>query len=290
MPAITKPPARLQYGSLGFNGWVLPISLQNQTLNGVRTGPSISRAGREGLTYYREDDFSKGFYALNTTGTASWDAFKNRVYSNEGVMCHLPGLACLPYATTAQTSLAAVDISGYRAANLRLHQIMSTLGSSAGQRYYAFLGPNMYKDTSTSNPALVAPSTADNLTNNVLCTWSGRFNSTDYLCVGTDGQTDDTRGTTDPTANSVTWTELVTHGNANDRVWAGGYLKQYGFNYLIGTLNNTGPYIWCVKDTASIPRYEPAAGRLHQHKDDPEQQQPDPDDGLPLRRLRQWLR
>ena len=231
---------RLQLGSVGFNGEVLPFSLSRQTPPALQTGPAIQRAGRQGVTTLVFDDFSKGF--LPVSGVARWDQSKGRVYYNQGIMLHLPGLACLPFASTAQTNLqiagpTSIDISGYRAANKRVHSIMSSLGSSSGGRFYAFLGPNMYKDTSTSNAALVAPSTADNLSDNVTSVWAGRANATDYLIVGTDGTTNDTRGTTDPTANDVSWTEILTHAHADDQIEAGWYFPQWDYNVVMGTLN-----------------------------------------------------
>jgi hypothetical protein len=241
----------LQLGTVGFKGEVLPFALQRQTPPSLQTGPAIQRSGRQGVVSLVFDDFSKGF--LPVSGVQRWDQSKGRVYYNQGVMLHLPGLACLPFASTAQAALAAVDISGYRALNRKVHALMSSLGSASGGRFYAFVGPNMYKDTSTSNAALIAPSVADAITNNVTATWAGKANATDYLIIGTDGQTDDVMGTADPTQNTVSWTSIVTHAHANDRAEAGWYFPQWDMNAVMGTLNDT-QRIYCFPGgTATLP-------------------------------------
>lgn len=226
---------RIQLGSVGFLGEVFPFALQKQTPPSLQTGPAIQRSGRQGVVSLVLDDYSKGF--LPMSGVQRWDQSKGRVYYNQGVMLHMPGLACLAYKSTSVTNLqiagpSSIDISGYRAANKRVHAIMSSLGSASGGRFYAFVGPNLYKDTSTSSAVLIPSATADNISDNVTATWAGRANATDYLIIGTDGQTSDTRGTTDPTQDSVTWQEIFTHPST-DRTEAGWYFPQWDYNALI---------------------------------------------------------
>ena len=199
-------PATLQWGTLGFQGWTFPISLTSQIVPGLRVGPEVTREGREGIVSFRVDDLSGGM--LNTASIMSWARDKNRVYFNEGLYHHIPGILTLPYKLTSQATLKALDVSGYRAANLRVHAITSSLGAT-GQRWYAFIGPNLYLATSLTDPTLIVPVTADNITENVTAVARLQLNSVNYLSYAA-GTTDDLQGTADPTADSITWVKLVT--------------------------------------------------------------------------------
>lgn len=248
--------SRLQIGSgssaVSFYGWTLPFKLDSQTTPGLRQGPEIQRVGRETVTPFRLDAFDR---FIARSGVASWERDKTGVYYNEGLMHHVSGspLLCLPYLTTAQSSLAAVDISGYRAANRRAHAIMSSLGSAAGSRFYSFLGPNMYKDTSTSNPALIPPATADNLTDNVTAAAEMIWGGAQALTVATDGATDDIRYTTDPTADSVTWTTAVAHSGTP---WVSALASFQnlgsGYNIVVGNPAGTNG-IWYAGQSETVP-------------------------------------
>src|SRR3990167_4170725 len=126
-------PGTIQWGTLGFQGWTFPVSLTSQIVPGLRVGPEVTREGREGIVSFRVDDLSGGM--LNTASIMSWARDKNRVYFNEGLYHHIPGILTLPYKLTSQATLKALDVSGYRAANLRVHAITSSLGAT-GQRWY----------------------------------------------------------------------------------------------------------------------------------------------------------
>lgn len=268
-PGELMDTARLQLGTgssaIPFLGTVLPMKLRQQTINAIRTGPETQREARQGITTFAINDLSGGF--LPTGMTQDWTRDKNRIYKSEGAICHIPGHISLPFLTTIQTALAAVDVSAYRAARKRVHAINSALGA-LGLRYYAFLGPNMYEDTSLTNPALRAKVTADNITNNVLSVVEGRWSGVDGLAISTDNTTDDTKYTTDPTANDVTWSSLFAHASGdgfdamvNLKHLGAGFMAYFGTHAAASTTSGifftrhaeSALYQVVLKDTAHTP-------------------------------------
>ena len=251
------PPATYYLGSgstaLSLRGWEFPVALEEQSPQGIRTGYEVERATREHVFPFRLTDLSGGFLA--TSGIYDAGQFRNRVYKNEGLMCHLPGLACLAFKSTAQTALDNIDTSGFRATNKRVHSIMSTLGVSGAQMALA-VGAKAYKPTTTSNPALTLME--DSLTDSVLSIANLKLNSVDYTAVSTDGTTNDTRGTTDVTGADPFsgGTELITHAHADDGFFAMDFYPTMGgsgWNVFVGIINQVNG-IYCCKSTATVPQ------------------------------------
>ena len=247
---MTNEPVLQQWGGIGFNGFRVAPELMNQAVPRFQTGLEVSRDGRAVVTPMVFDDFSGGFLA--TSSIRPWDRDKNKFWFNTGVETHIPGIAFMAPVLTTDTSLIASDHSGVRAGNRRVHSAMFN------RRWFGAVGPNIIKDTSTSDATLTVPATADAVTDDVMSMWVGEFNSIKYLVIGTDGVTDDIRGTVDPTADTITWVELVTQANANDAIYAGAYMETLGtgWNVMIGK-NNDVNGIWAVKGTAAVPVTEP---------------------------------
>jgi hypothetical protein len=243
-------PVTMEYAGIQFQAYLLPLSLSAGILPRLSTSAEASREGRQGVIPWVLDDLSAGF--LPTSAYGSWARDKARTYRNEGIIVHVPGITCKGYALTTQTNIGALDVSGYRAGNRRVHAAMFD------RRFYAGTGPRIIKDTSTSNPALTVPSTNDNVSDDVLCMFIGVFDNTRYLVICTDGQSDDVKGTTAPEDNSISWTSLVTHGDSSDAIWAADHFPDLngGWNVLIGQLNGTNG-IWAVKQSASVPVTSP---------------------------------
>ena len=132
-----------------------------------------------------------------------WRTELNKVAENTGVQSHLDRVAALGWLLTTQATLTAVDHSGFRAANKRVHAAMYN------NRFVATLGTQLFLDTSTSDPALTVPSVADGLTDIQTSLAVGQIASTRVLMAA--GSTnDDIQYTTDPTAGTVSWTKAVT--------------------------------------------------------------------------------
>ena len=247
MVTETRKPAAmpLQFGSVGFKGWSIPLQLQRQIVSGIRTGPEVTREGREGVFTFAIDDLSGGFSPVSGIASAARD--KNLVYSNEGLMHHLPKLLCLPYASTAQTAVVALDISGARAANKRVHSAMYQ------GRFYAIIDTQLFKDTSTSNPALVTPATADGIADKCTAMAIGKIAGVQVLAEA-GAATDDIQYTTDPANATVPWTKMVTlsdtpyinylaYLNIGPGVWV--------FTGRPSTALGTG--VWHFKQDATLP-------------------------------------
>lgn len=242
---------RQQWAGISFSGIRVAPNLPNQTVQRLQTGLEVNRIGRVGVSPLVFDDFSGGFLA--TSDIRDWAQDKNRFYFNTGIETHIPGHAFIAPALTTQTAVVSADFSGERAANRRVHSKMFN------RRWYGIIGSTLIKDTSTSNTALTVPATADNITNNVGAVWDGKFNNVRYFVIATHGQTDDIKGSTDPSADSITWVELVTHANANDKTWAGDFfetLGEGGWNIWIGSENGTNG-IWAAKASAAVPVTSP---------------------------------
>ena len=250
--ALLWQPVPVTFGTVAFEATHIPRGIADVVLPGIRSqGSEVDRLGRRSVNPFVIDSLTAGF--RNFHGLASYGRDKTAYWFNEGLWgTWLSGVCVLPYKNTTQTALLSLDASGYTAAALRVHSAMFN------RRFIACMGPNLVKDTSTSDPTLVLPATADNITNNVLSMWEGVFNNVRYLVIGSAGQTDDVKGTTDPTAASITWVELVTHGNATDAIWAGGYHKASRKNLLIGQLNGTNG-VWSVPFDATVPVTAPTA-------------------------------
>jgi hypothetical protein len=180
------------------------------------------------------------------------DTDLNQVWYNQGLQTHIPYQLTLPYALTTQATLTAVDHSGFRAANKRVHAAIFN------SRFVACIGTQLFKDTSTTDPTLTVPATADGITDLVTALWNGMVGTTPALFKGCDGTTDDIEYTTDPYADTVSWTKFVTLSNAADYVSAAQYFPALGGGYhvMIGRIGNdptAANGVWYVSKDASLP-------------------------------------
>ena len=161
-----------------------------------------------------------------------WRTELNKVAENTGVQTHLDRVAALGWEVVSQAALTAVDHSGFRAANKRVHAAMYN------SRFVAAVGAQLFTDTSTSNPALTVPSTADGLSDLITAMGVGQIGSTRALAVA-GGTTDDIQYATNPFAAdlSAAWTKMVTLSDTPYINW---------LQYL-----NIGPGIWVVNGRPS---------------------------------------
>ena len=236
--------------SIPIEGKVLPVRFRPQTVQAIRTGPEVQREARTGINPFAYNDMSGGL--MTTSQTQDWQRDKNRIYKSDGGRFAFPSVGALPFKTTLQTALAAVDISGYRAANKRVHAVQSNLGAAYNVIYY-LLGPNLYKPTSSSNPALIPPATADNISDGVLSAVETTLAGTRGLLISTDGTTSDTRITADPTADSISWTEAITHA-AGEGAWAMWDFPHLRHLVLAGLFNgDTTARMYYIPYDATLP-------------------------------------
>lgn len=177
-------------------------SFHQQVPQGLRTGPEVDRASVQGTIPVELATFSGGL--LPTTIVRGYERNLDKLFDNEGLQHHIPGILCPCYDLTTQAELQAVNASGYRAANVRAHSVNTAAGAGVS-RYYVAAGRHFMRETSTSNPALIVAHTfADKVTAMRELVVAG----SPVLVVATAGTTDGICYTTDPTAGTVTWTEL----------------------------------------------------------------------------------
>lgn len=247
-------PGGIANGTLvAFEAEMLPWTQAESTYSAVSTSNEPSRDGRVGtlsrvFSNFGQGDANRqagiwGRHDIGFFGRDSW-----RYYYNEGLITLPSGILCLPPALTTQAALISSDHSGLNAGNRRVHAIMFS------NRAVFFVNNNMIHDTSTSNPALTVPATADNISDDVLSTWIGTVNGTENcLIIGTDGQTDDAKYAT-ALADTMSWTSLVTYANSADRIWWGGYFQELGNGWHIfgGKINNVAG-IYAFKSSDAPP-------------------------------------
>ena len=217
-----------------------------QTAQRIAQGVEGSRADIVGVVPVKFADFSGGL--VRASAPRRWDRDLNMVYYNQGIQTHVPGVACLGWLVTTQATLTAVDHSGFRAANKRAH------GAMFNNRFYTFLGTQLLKDTSTSDHALTVPATADNVTELVTAAAVITANSTRYLTYA-GSTTDDIQGTTDPSADTVSMTKIVTLTGTPyiNAIVSMPHLGP-GVNIIFGQITDAGgPGVWFFKESASLP-------------------------------------
>lgn len=180
-----------------FNAAQIPTSLTQQQL------PILDneRQGRTGVIPLLIDDLTGGFKA--TDEIVSWLDSRNTYWKNEGLITHIPGVLCLPYANTTDASLISTDASGFRAANKRMHAAMFN-GIWVGA-----VDSHLILSTSVSDETLKIPATSDAVSDKVTAVGVIVANSTRYFAIA-GSTTDDIKGTADPTQDTVSWTEIVT--------------------------------------------------------------------------------
>lgn len=216
------------------------------------SGSEADRGARTDVLPLFLDSFHGGF----KPDSAILPYGSNKIFyrGNDGVYgTWLPGKATKAYKPTTQADLISVDASAYRSGNKRVHSVMWP--TSSGLRWIGAIGAYILTDTSTTNPALKQPSTADNVSDNVLAMWIGPVDSagTEELFIGSDGQTDDCKSTADPTADSISWTSRITYSNANDRIWWGFYSQTLKRHIVAGVINDVAGIYAFDPATASYP-------------------------------------
>ena len=214
-PIDTTRPEFVSWGTVNFLASEVQDRAQDQ-------------ADRSSKVNHLVSDFSGGL-ALSSRMYTLEEMLKEGVYSeNEGIITHIPGVMALGYRMAGATTLVSADFSGYRAANKRIHSL------DWNGRFIAVTGPYLVKDTSTSDPALIVPSTNDNISDNVGAITAGYFNSTRYFAIGAqDGTTDSIKGTTDPLANDITWASIFGY-TSGDSCWGMHYISALGITVLYG--------------------------------------------------------
>jgi len=216
----------------------------------IATGPEGDREAMQGVIPIRFSSFDRGW--RSGSRARSWrDSLNIFAYNPGGLQTHRPGDLTQPYETlTATSHTDQQDISGYRAANKRAHAFQTNVGQSKLRWGFA-AGERVYVTTSDSAHTLVEVTGATGFTDTILCAREIVANSTRYLAFGTNGQTDDIKGTADISADPLTYATIVAHPHANDRCFA---LESFpdlngGWNVYYGLYNNTlGFWYWSHSD------------------------------------------
>jgi hypothetical protein len=208
----------------------------------------VALPGQSEVVPFPIDDLSQGLLPRLQYG--DWEHDRSRTFENQGVHVHIPGMAIKGYASSVSEDLISADFSGARAANFKVHHVQWP--TSSGIRNIFGFKSYIITDTSATDPTPKVPSTADNVTDNIMAMWLGDVSGTLALFIGTDGQTDDVKYTTDPTADTISWTSAVTFPHTDDVVYAGCYLPQFRKHVIWGVINQVaGVYAW--KNTDSLP-------------------------------------
>ncbi len=238
-----------------FGGRIIPVksvaeNFRDQTPPAIRQGPS-ARSDRQGVRGYKIQSLHKGLGVLR--GSELNDNLRYR--SSQGLWAHQPFGLFLPPVLTSQAALAAVDISGFRAANKRMHALNSTLGQSK-LRFYLGVGKKFYRTTSDSNAALADSSLS--LTDNITGMFEGKMNNTRYIFLTTDGDTDDCVAISDPTATGPTNTKAFAY-TAGDWVGGGASLPNSGpgWNLWYGKIGGTTGLFYTLHSDAALTAPKP---------------------------------
>ena len=242
--ATTNPPKtyHFEWGDVGFR------ALEPDAPFGFAESPS------EVLPFIVED-FTAGFRAFK--GIADWATQdRNAYYLNTGVYgLWLPeSIGVKAYAITTQTSVVSADFSTFNSTNKRIHSVMWP--TSTGLRQIFGIGSRIFKDTSVSDPSITVPSTADNVTDDITAMWIGPTPAGALaLWIGTNNTTDDVKYTTDPTANSITWTSGVTFPSSGDTCYWGAHLPHLGNGWHVACMKLSGgtPKLYAWKQTEASP-------------------------------------
>ena len=192
---------RIYWGGLAIEALTVGDSASANTATRIAQGFEGQRIDLVGIIPVKFAGYNGGF--VRGSYIHDWRTELNKVAENTGIQSHLDRVACLGWLLTTQATLTAVDHSGFRAANKRVHAAMYN------NRFVATLGTQLFLDTSTSDPALTVPSVSDGLTDLQTSLAVGQIGSTRVLMAA--GSTnDDIQYTTDPTAATVSWTKAVT--------------------------------------------------------------------------------
>lgn len=213
-----------------YGGRVIPVKQVTETFRdqnppAIRQGPP-NRSDRQGVRQYKLQSLHKGLGILRGS-----EINDNLRYSDsEGLIAHQPFSLFLPYVRTTQSALTATDISGFRAANKRVHSLNSTLGQSK-LRFYAGVGTKLYRNDSDTVAALEDSGLV--MTDNITGMFEGKANNTRYLIITSDDDTDDISGVADPGGVSPVLAKIVAHLHADDWFGGGASLNTIGSGYNI---------------------------------------------------------
>ena len=217
----------VEFGTVEIPSNLIVQKLQVQNAPAIRQGPEGQRGDQQGMVKMKFSDFTGGLFKR----VGDWTRDGNRYSYNVGLMTHIPGGLYIPYKLTTVTT-QAVDISGYRALNRRVHSLNTSIGTTA-VRYFVGVGPYLFVDTSASDPVLSLFYTLT--TDIVLSIAEITKNNTLYLAIGTNGATEDVRGWADPIDVPGTHVALVAL-SAGDSVWGMATLPQFGKNVYYGKI------------------------------------------------------
>ena len=245
---MTMAPSRkheVKYGSYTIpDVQQVKIELVDGDAEALRQGHA-NRGDRQGVRQYAITTLHGGSGILRGSEVAHGTRYR----SNNGLVTHIEGGAFLPYRVQATAALHATDVSGHNAANLRVHQVSSTLGGSKRREYF-FIGKKMYRTVSDSDHSL--EDTGLTFTDNVYAAFEGMLNSTRYIVVCTGGTTNDVSVIADPTLSPpVASVAFALAGG--DHVDAGWYTPNLGggFNHFHGKIGGTTGY-WHLNTTSAL--------------------------------------
>lgn len=236
-----------EYGGISIPYLLIAQRTHPQNANAIRQGPEGQRADQQGSIKFKIGDFSGGLFKR----VGDWTRDGNRYAYNEGLMTHIPGGLYLPYVLTTQTSITSdVDISGYRAANLRVRAVNTALGTTA-LRYYLAFGTKLYYDTSASDPTILL---AHTLTDNITAMAVSKQNNVTYLILGTDGSTNDVSGIADPADAPTSLTTLIAYTAGTDWTGAIGSFATVGDGFTLYYMKYNGTTgLWYVPFDGAVP-------------------------------------
>lgn len=200
------------------------LSYFEQDAQAVRQGPG-GRADRQGVRQFAITTQHGGLGILRGSETVHGDRYR----SSDGVWAYQEAGLFLPPIINSQAALAAVDISGHNAANIRVHQVSSTLGQSKRREYF-FVGKKMYRTVSDLDHSL--EDTGLSMTDNVRFAFEGMLNDTRYIIVGFDGTTNDISVIADPTLSPPVLSTAVAL-SSGDWVDGGAFLPHLGPGYVV---------------------------------------------------------
>lgn len=224
----------------------IDVTHRQQQSPPVRTAPETTRNDRQGVRQLKLASLDQGL-GVRRGSEASKDIQRTRY--NDGPWQHIFGNLTLPPVSTAQT-ISSFTTSGSRAANLRIHQVNSTIGQSKPRPYF-FHKTKMFRTVSDSNPALEDSTLA--LTNNVTGAFECKLNGTRGILVLTDGDTDDAQFITDPTTTPPTRSTAFAY-TSGDWVGGGFYLPNLGPGCVIlyGKIGGVTGLFWLPTDEALL--------------------------------------
>lgn len=228
----------------------IEVNRRDQNPPPIRTqNAETSRQDRVGARQLKISSFDLGLGTLRGNTDDPDTLRKQR--DNAGNWWQVPNRLTLPPAITT-TTISSFDTSAYRAANIRVHPVNTTVGSSSGlSRPLWFIGTKMFRTTSDSDPTPADSTLA--LTDKVTAAAEVMLNSTRGILVATNGTTDDVQLITDPTTSPPTKTTAFALA-ANDWIGAIYYMPNLGPGYVImyGRINGVSGWFYLPTNVALL--------------------------------------